>query len=429
MNSFLKFKKLLNNNEFFVLLIFLIFNTNLKAQDSIQVKKHKRYVVGFVPIIAYDADLGVRYGGVVNLFDKGKIQSDLEYNQYLFLRVVNTSKGTFQSHIVFDSETLIPKTKLLSEVTYMNDNLMDFFGFNGVETNFDNSFVDENNDFFIHHHFYSCKRQWLRARIDFQPYIKSRKLRMLFGYSFHWFDYKSVEQNSLYNYFKDWKILSANELSGGYVNQLTAGGIYEMRDSQINPKKGIWAESFVTLGYASNHEPFSKWIFTYRHYFSLSKSTVLAARFSSQQKLFGYIPFYFMSVYQDSRMQQDGLGGAFTLRGIARNRVVADGYCLANIELKKKIFDKKILKLPIEIDLALTSDLAMITQKRKIDYSVIPSDELTKHFNTDAPLLYKSIGLGTYIIINKGSLITVNYAHSLHKNWGGGFYVGSNLLF
>ena len=114
----------------FVLPLSAFANETLK-NDSI--KKRSRFKIGGIPVFAYDADLGLKYGAVINLFDFGDDKIPPNFEQYLMLRLTNTTRGTVNLQALLESESLINNTKVLAEASYIIDKRLDFFGFNGTQ--------------------------------------------------------------------------------------------------------------------------------------------------------------------------------------------------------------------------------------------------------------------------------------------------------
>jgi hypothetical protein len=396
---------------------------------------------GGTPILAFDADLGLRYGAAINLFDYGEESVYPNYRQYAFIKAFRTSKGTTNLSLILDSEKILPRAKVLAEVTYMNDIALDFYGFNGMNAVVDFPVEDLGHPGFGNRHFYSHSRRLFRLRADVQKYLYSGKFRLYLGlswnnYTIHETDFEKFTDSgerptSLYQEYIDWNLIPEKEKNGGQVSYLAAGIIYDSRDNTIYCTNGLWLESYLVYSpeWAGNNS-FSKHIFTLRQYFNWHRNTVFSYRISSQQKLSGNIPFYFLPTYFDSRQNQDGLGGAFNLRGISRNRIAADGFLLANLELRRTVAAFRIFRLNTHIDVSLFTDAAYVTQKYKVESEKLPAEIQQRFFNNGTQKFQYTFGPGLYFVYNTNNIISVNYGYSPEKQLGnGGFYVGSAFLF
>ncbi len=137
-------------------------------------------------------------------------------------------------------------------------------------------------------------------------------------------------------------------LEGGWVSILQTALIYDTRDFEPDPTKGIYFEaanefSNSVIGSQFN---FDKLLFQGRAYRKLpfGKRTVLATRLATGTIFGDEAPFF---EYQD-QWSPDGsinaLGGRQSLRGYRQNRFLARTVAFANAELRYRIADVKIGK-------------------------------------------------------------------------------------
>jgi hypothetical protein len=118
---------------FWTLFLFLPLSIFGQEEEKRKTEKKSRYSFGVIPALAFDSDLGFKYGAVVNLFDYGETKFPPHYEQYLFIKLTNTTKGTLNLQALLESETLINNAKVLAEASYLVDRKLDFFGFNGTD--------------------------------------------------------------------------------------------------------------------------------------------------------------------------------------------------------------------------------------------------------------------------------------------------------
>jgi hypothetical protein len=76
---------------------------------------------------------------------------------------------------MYDSETLIPKVRSTLDVTYLTDQMMDFYGFNGYQSIYDAELSKSTR------HFYKNERNMFRVKADFQGNFGSSKLGWVAG--------------------------------------------------------------------------------------------------------------------------------------------------------------------------------------------------------------------------------------------------------
>lgn len=413
--------------QIFVLCV-ILFSLDGFAQQQ-YLEKHK-YSMGVIPVLSYDADLGLKYGAVLNFFDFKP--HDTDYSQYLVLRGTYTTRNTLNIQGIFESDRLIKNATTIIEAAYTNDQKLGFYGFNGFESNYNPLLIQAGNQQFIDKNFYTINRNLLRFRFDVQKNIFSQ-WRVLSGLTFsrYFLGSNNEGQPTLYDYYQQWGIVPENEASGGSLFNATLGLVFDSRDNKTNCKSGQWFEGFLVYAPALLKQTgFSKLVLTYRNYFSFfNDDLTLLFRVSSQTKLSGDIPHYMLPLYFDTQESQNDFGGAYTLRGIARNRIVSNGYLLGNFESRFNIAHFKLL-LDFQISGILFCDLAYITQPYAYSMSKISESEQNIFFNNQKQTLYAGFGPGINIIYNQNNIITVNYGFNANPQLGnGGFYVGSRFLF
>ena len=134
-----------------------------------------------MPAVTYSTDLGFQYGLVVNLYHFGDGKSYPKYHHSLYLEWSRYTKGSGVNTIRYDSEYLIPKIRVTAELSYLTEQALDFYGFNGYEALLDESLSDDEDTAYISRMFYRMDRNMLRAKADFQGSIMEKKLRWMAG--------------------------------------------------------------------------------------------------------------------------------------------------------------------------------------------------------------------------------------------------------
>ncbi len=134
----------------------------------------------------------------------------------------------------------------------------------------------------------------------------------------------------------------ASEISGsgepvpeGWSNFLRVGLVWDTRDREVGPRRGVWSEVLIKRADESLAGDFSftRWTVTDRRYYSLSQTVVFANRLFLQGTS-GEAPFYELQSVETSFKAQEGLGGSKTLRGVPKNRYTGKGTLLWNAELR-----------------------------------------------------------------------------------------------
>jgi len=427
-----------------IISLFLLFLPLLALSQSDSIKTNTQklgFSWGAIPALSYDSDLGIKYGAVVNLFDYGKGENYPDYEQYLYLKLTNTTKKTTQLQALLESEKMIKNALIIGELAYFIDKKLDFFGFNGGKTIFNDGFIDKDHPGFIQTRFYSYKRKYLRARFDIQKFLGGKKLRLLTGISYYSYQIDTTNtqnyiesnlSNNLYANYLNWGIIPKNEMGGGKLLNFKFGFIYDDRNDKVYCTDGHWFEAFLVYHpqcFKTNY--YLKSVLSYRFYHDFRGDKYsFAGRISLQNKMAGTIPFYNLSTFYDSRLSQEGIGGAYTLRGVMRNRIISDGFALTNLEFKAKVYHFSLLKLNFETAFSVFSDAAYVLQEYKSNLSGVPDTFQNTFFKNEAQNTVFSFGAGLYLVFNKSNIITVNYGISPNPEFGrSALYVGSSMLF
>lgn len=433
---------------FHVFLFFFPFMGVAQELDEFKPERKSRYAFGVIPALAFDSDLGLKYGAVFNFFDYGENSHPPLYQQYLFVKLTNTTKGTLNLQALLESETLINKAKVLAEASYFIDRKLDFLGFNGTDAIYKMDFVTPESAGFKNSFFYAHHRNFLRLRFDVQKYIAESRLRLLTGFTFHHFGISPARENrkeknenlssdgfqhpTLFEYYNNWGIIPTEENSGGNISLVSLGLIYDSRNDPCYCTDGKWLDAVFNYSPAFlSNAGFSKLVLTYRQHTSfLNDKITFSFRVSGQKKLTGNIPFYFLPTFYDSRLSNDGVGGAFNLRGALRNRIAADGFITGNFEFKTHVLDFRLLKMNFESSVSGFYDNAYITQPYNINFENVLEEEKPVYFNPGKQKVQHTFGPGIYFVFNHNNVVTVNYGIPINKQLGaGGLYIGSSLLF
>jgi outer membrane protein assembly factor BamA len=426
-------------------------DTAKTAKKADKIKKGWNF--GGLPVIAYDSDIGFKYGALVNVFNYGDGSRYPKYNHSLYFEWSRTTKGSGINQFTYDSEHLIPGVRVSAEASLLTEQSLDFYGFNGYQSYYNKDYEDDKNPDYISRMFYNQERKLTRLKADFQGKITGPKFRWFAGIEYNHarmatVDIKKLNKGKdtedqlpdtalLYDKYIEWGIIPADQANGGSTTLLKAGVVYDTRDIEANPMKGIWtdlqflmAPSFMGNGSLS----YSRIAITHRQYFTLAPQVLsLAYRVSYQAKLGGTMPYYMLPfVYNTApSLTRDGLGGAKTIRGVMRNRIVGDDFAYGNIELRWKFLRTIVGKQNIYLALSGFLDGGMVTSKYKIDKSGVPSDEFSqKLVNSGDEKLHLGAGGGLHIVMNQNFVVALDYGRALNKGDGkSGLYIGLNFLY
>jgi outer membrane protein assembly factor BamA len=400
---------------------------------------------GGVPVVAYDQDVGFKYGIVLNLYHYGDGTRYPVYDHSLYLEWSRTTKGSGINQLIWDTDKLIPNVRTTLEASYLTEQTLDFYGFNGYKAFFDYPLMNKDDDGYLSTGFYRLDRKMLRLRADFVGDIIRDRLNWFAGLEYYNNKVASVDKEklgmpdvtTLYEYYtKEWNIIAQDQAEGGQQTLIKAGAIYDTRDNEPNPMKGIWTEAmllFAPKGLSNTDYGYTRLSITHRQYFTLiPRDLNFAYRLSYQAKLGGTMPFYMLPFVFNSPPwdTKNGLGGAKNIRGVMRNRVVGDDFFYGNLELRWKFVHFQFLKQNVYLALAGFLDGGMVTDDYDIDISAVPQEWMYL-FPDRKESLHLGTGGGFHFAMNQNFIITVDYGFPLNEQDGpnGALYINLNFLF
>ncbi len=435
----------------------LVSQLALAQADTTLHKKEKRkkgWVPAALPVIGYDADQGLQLGVLGQIFDYGDGTIYPDYRQTFYAEVSFFTKGSSVFQIFYDSKTLIPgHIRFTGDITYLPERALDFYGFNGYETNYNHSLETQGSSDYISRVYYRTQRRLFRIMADFQGPIFGQKVRWLAGVNFFDIRMSTVdiskinagkkESNQLpdtallWDDYVKYGLLNPQEANGGTLTFLKMGLIYDTRDNEAAPNKGIWSEVLVMAApsfLGNSPYAFVKLSITHRQFISIVKKyLVFAYRLNYQGTIGGTSPYYidpYMFTSWSLSTKPDGLGGARTMRGVLRDRVVGDGVALGNIELRWKFWRTHFLKQNLYFGLVGFLDAGMVVQPRKVYRNLIPENLQSYYFSAASDCLHLASGLGLRVAYNENFILTVDYGFAFNKQDGGsGLYIGIGHMF
>lgn len=420
----------------------LLVSLNLLAQQKVK----KGFGFGALPAVSYDSDLGFQYGALVNLYHYGDGSRYPKYNHSLYLEYSRYTKGTGINRLMYDSEQLIPKVRTTVDLTYLTDQMMDFYGFNGYQSIYDKLLSDSTR------HFYKNERNMFRLKADFQGNFGDSKLGWVAGYSFYNFaidtvdiqnlDLKPVSGGTLFQRYVNNGVISQSEADGGSLSYLKIGLKYDTRDQRACPMKGIWTEAVIqTAPGFMNEFPHTKFAFIHRQYFTLMKDMSLAYRLDYQTTIGNdYVPFYAQPLLITSFLtgaSNQGIGGRNSVRGVLRNRVVGDAVAFGNFEFRYKFLRFEWLKQNFYLGTNVFFDSGVILDPIDIEANRVGMDALTADQKVNLMLadyqsgkFHSTIGLGLKVGWNENFVISADFGKAFNSQDGNtGMYIGLNYLF
>ncbi|MBR5851133.1 MAG: BamA/TamA family outer membrane protein [Bacteroidaceae bacterium] len=454
-------------------------NSNETAADTSSIKKKEIVKTGFnfgpLPAVAFDADKGLQLGALLNIFDFGDGSEYPNTRQKLYLEASFFTKGSQLFVINYDNKFLIPGVRWAATANLTNDKAMDFYGFNGYVSHFDHERIaagKNNENEFLYTPKYRMNRLNFNFKTDFTGNIWNNKFFWEAGYHFNYVKAgyqkehalnldkinKGKEENkmfpetepTIFDLYRQWGIISEDEAWGGINSALRVGLLYDTRDKENAPSKGIWAEVHATLApkFLGTTHPYYRYSATFRHYVPIVKNDVLtfAYRLNYEGAIGNSTPYYMLPFIttMGSTYDRDGMGGYRTVRGMLRNRVQGLDMATYTAELRWRFVRFTLGKQNIAFGLNIFSDGAMVT--RNYDMSFRGDDQYREAYNeymalsgltSDRPHI--TVGGGLRFIMNQNFIVAFEYGLPVSKfskdpviqkqDGNGAFYINTGFLF
>ncbi|HLF35222.1 MAG TPA: BamA/TamA family outer membrane protein [Cyclobacteriaceae bacterium] len=448
-----------------ILIIFFLVVGDLCAQDSLvqkqkEVKVKKGWTFGALPTISFDSDLGFQYGGLVNFYHYGDGSIYPRYRQSIYIEISRTTKGSGINRFYYDSEYLIPKVRLTADVSYLTEQAMQFFGFNGAESVYNSEWEDDSQDSSIYKSrmFYRHDRKIFRIMPTFQGNLLKGNVHWKWITGFAMYNNKidtvDVERlnkgknaqnklpyiEDLYEKYIRWNLISPEEKNGNLITYIKGGIAYDSRDNEANPFKGLWTEAVLSVAPAflgDWKQTYTKLTLIHRQYFTIRPEVLsFAYRVAYQGTLSGEVPFHMQphivpTVLTSATSQ--GLGGSRTLRGIQRNRVIGDGIIFGNFELRWKFLRTIVFNQNLYLGTNIFFDAGMVVDKIDRDFDNILfklPETAGDYFSDQKEKLHSSAGLGLKVALNENFILSCDYGRAFDPNDGkSGLYIALNYLY
>ena len=414
-----------------------------KGADAIDPATGQRIKTGWnfgpLPAVGYNTDLGFQAGALCDIYCYGDGSQYPDYIHKMNVEASYYTKGSGVFHFFYDSKYLIPKIRFTAAATYMLNRKYSFYGFNGAASPY-LSGMDSNRDEGVA--FYNIQRDYLRILADFQGGI-SGNWGWAAGLSFKYYmiddiDLKAYDPlQTLYRKYVSLGIIDDDEKNGGMHFELKGGVVYDTRDHEAAPSRGIWGEAYFIGSPDMFRGKYSylKLAAHFRHYVPLWEDRIVFAyHLAYQGTLAGHAPFY---VQQDiatlylRQVNSEGLGSINTIRGTLYNRMIGDGYAWGNIEMRFRLFSFDLIKQHWYIATNPFFDLGAVVQP----YRLARMEEAGRLgfgevYSGHGEKLHTSAGLGIKLVMNNNFIISVEGAVPLRSDDGSfGMNIGLNYIF
>ncbi len=315
------------------ILLFLLFITTVGAEPV-----YTGFHAAALPYASYKDGEGYAGGGNLYFYQYGDgLRSPYVWNTIFGFKL--STEGAISSYFFLDKPNIFSDNSRFNfYVEYKSYLVDDFYGLgNNPEYNLD--YINKDHPDYRDKFYYAFKQKWPGASVSLQLPFPLPNTRHFFSLSYYNRKLKSYEHpNTL-------KQDQPVGWAGGVTSTIQYGVIYDSRDQEAVPHNGVWSE--LLAEYASpvlgSDYDYLRLTLTDRRYISLTPRLVYAQRLLVEP-IFGTVPFYDMMTINGSYERQQGLGGAYSLRGVPRNLFVGQHKLLGNFELRFEMFSFTILK-------------------------------------------------------------------------------------
>ena len=463
----------------FTLLLSTLMAVSALAQESSKQEIVKTgYNFGPLPAVAFDADKGFQLGALLNIYDFGDGSTYPNTRQQWYFEASFFTKGSQLFVVSYDNRFLIPGVRWSSTFTLTNDKAMDFYGFNGYMSYYDHAQVAAGKDKANHNDYiytpkYRVNRLAMLFKSDFTGNIWQNKLFWEAGYHLSYIkqgykdeqalnlekinknkeDYKMFPANEtpVFDLYRRWGIISEDEAWGGWNSTVRLGLLFDTRDKEGAPSRGVWAEAHATLApkWLGTTNPYYRYSATFRHYLPIVKNDILtfAYRLNYEGTIGKTAPYYvlpFITVMGPS-YDRDGMGGYRTIRGLMRNRVQGLDVASYNAELRWRFVNFALWNQNIAFGLSAFSDGTMVTRnydmsfKGEEQHRAEYDEYMARTGNRSADRPHITVGAGLRFIMNQNFIVAFEYGLPVSKfskdeliknqDGDGAFYINTGFLF
>ena len=405
---------------------------------------------GPLPVVGFDADLGFQYGVCCDIFNYGDGRHYPRYDYKFNVEASRYTKGSGVFRFYSDMPFVVEDTKLFFDVTYFYAKKYEFFGFNGFEASTFDPYKDQ--EYYIKSGYHFLNRNQFRFVGSMQrPFFGVRHLYWTAGLAYYNTKINRInlegyeDQVTLYENYVNTGIIKEDEAQGGNTTQIRLGMVYDSRDHNSDPTKGIYAEAtLVGAPDFIDSKGYSNLSYTllWRQYLPLYKDKLtLAYRLGAQNRIAGKTPWYMINNLNTmffQKMYTEGLGGSVTMRGVNRNGVIGEGFAFANLELRWRIVGFQFINQNWQVALNPFFDAGIVTQKfREVELmnadngGIIIQNNSFDSWSGENEGIHTSAGCGLKLIMNRNLIVSVDMGKALDKRDGEKLktFIGFNYIF
>lgn len=271
----------------------------------------------FYPIFGYSSDIGFFGGGLFQRIDYA--DGIRPFSTNTIVDITGSTKGQWVASLEYEKTRMFGRPlRTRSKFKAFRNPISNYFGI-GNQTGFSDSDFSDGL-------YYLLKRR-IETRFELRKPLRTiSDQKKLEGVLRVKVSYTENEDQGSDTQFVQSPPLGA---SGGWVNTIGTGLIYDIRNSEFDPRSGIRAEAGADFSplFAGNDFGFSYYFAEFTTYAPILKSTVFAQRFAAEHTI-GSVPFF----------ELPALGNEKGLRGYALNRFLGKSSVIYMAEIRSWVF-------------------------------------------------------------------------------------------
>ena len=366
--------------------------------------------IGLLPAFNYNNDLGFMGGVLGQVFHYGDGTDYPEYRHKFTVLASIYSKGAKQLSLDYDSKHLLVGRRITAHVEYMDNPLCGFYGFNGAVSPYHADLdlrKSSNGEDGIA--FYADYQRKFMASLDLQGRLNDH-LNWIGGASYSYQTYSDVSihpydgTQTLFHQYVESGLIPEGDTWGHRLG-LKAGVLFDTRDFEANPERGVYAS--VTLDGGASFSSLKRaslgFSADFRHYVPVLPSRLtFAYQLSCSSLLAGSLPFHALP--------------AFAMRGSFGSRITGAGVAWASADLRLKAASFNALRQNIELGLVAFADAGAVVKPYRIaEQSQLGDYLMSKTLDGTVSGPYRTV-FDTDIAVRE----------RLHASAGGGFFYSMN---
>ena len=427
--------------RFIIALLFgviCVFEVDASRPDSLM----SNYKVYPLPILSFNSDVGLNYGGLVYLYYYGKHRRFFpNYKTRLYTELSSSVKGTQVARLQVDYKEVLKNFRGIVDVGFYRDAALPFFGFDDVIAGRDRSLS-----------YYRAFRSLTYAKMGGFLKLYGEQFKLFGSVSLYRIIMDDVRQTdaellfgkdstvrTLFEDFRRWGILTDRDVERERIRVAISSGLVfnSLRPVDFSPYGGTRVE---VLGRwvpgqknsRQNNQGYFRLYATLKQFVGIvPRRVVWAYRVFGSKVLWGNVPVVEKPFYFTSQNWYDAVGGINTLRGVFRDRLVADNFVVGNTELRFFVMRFNLFSSLVDLVLYPYLDAGRLFVPKNHGYITLVPQQRRREFESGYANAWTfTYGGGAAFVVDYNFVANISFGVPNHKDMGDrGIFLGLNFMF